>query len=257
MMDNFVYVVIRIPKSGSTSLANMVGETLSNATVYEMPLDPAAYLGRSLLERWRFTRSRLQNLHRRYGTFSMPTAWQRVAMRVRPGDVITGHIRFGDPILPSLTQRYITLLRDPVARTLSAYNYSRLNFQSRPAWRQYYRLGPDRAAGRYDFSGYLSYLDEHRALYGDLTWRFVCGDTVVDDPLTFVRDRYFHIGTIERLEPFLRGLGEKLGVPVAMRRDNVTAHREATALKAADRPVFERVFSRDIAIYDAVRALDG
>ena len=38
--------------------------------------------------------------------------------------------------------------RDPVARTLLAYNYSRQSLQNRLVWQQAYRRGPVMAAGR-------------------------------------------------------------------------------------------------------------
>jgi len=253
----FVYVVIRVPKSGSTSLANMMRDGLRGATVYDMPTPAEAQYGRPLIEQFRFARNRLRMLRRLHGTYSMATAWRRIAEQARSGDVVTGHIRFGDADLPGLELKHITLVRDPVARVLSDYNYARLGFQKRHVVRRLYHRGPVMAAGLYDFSGYLAYLDERRGEYGDITARYVYGRASVSDPQAFIRTNYFHIGTTERLSLFLLGLGRKLGVPVAMRRDNITARQEVTAIAAADRPVFERVFGRDIAIYEAVRSLEA
>ena len=255
--DDFVYVVIRVPKSGSTSLANMMRDTLASAQVFDMPTDAAAHVAYPLVQRLRLARRRLRHLRRLFGTTSMDQAWRTVAARARPGDVVTGHIRFGDAVLPGFVERNISLVREPVARALSQYNYSREGFAKRGGLQRFLHRGPLQAASRYDFSGYLSYLDEHRAAYGDVAVRYVCGDTPMGDPLAFIRRHYFHIGTLENLDTCLGSLGRKLGVTVAARRDNVTTRQDATGLRATDRPVFERVFGGDIALYEAVRKLEA
>ena len=43
-----------------------------------------------------------------------------------------------------------------------------------------------------------------------------------------------------------------MGAKFSIRRDNVTPRRDALALSSADWPVFERICSRDIALYEAV-----
>lgn len=253
----FVYVVIRVPKSGSTSLSNMVRDALPDARSFDMPTDAAAHAGYPLSDRWRLARRRLRHLRRHFGTWSMADAWAQVARQARAGDIVTGHIRHGDAVLPGFTQLPITLVRDPVGRVLSQYNYSRQGFAKRNPVQRFLNRGVLMAAARYDFSGFLAYLDEHRAAYGNATARYVLGAARADDVAGFIRANYFHIGTLERLEGFRAGLGRKLGRPVAERRDNVTERVDATALAAADRPVFERVFGQDMAIWEAVRRIEA
>jgi len=209
-----------------------------------------------MIERMRKARNRVRMLRHEYGAFSTATAWQRINSRLQSGDVVTGHIRFGDPILPDVDLKYITLVREPVARVLSHYNYTRFGFNNRHFYQKLYHWGADRVAACRDFSGYLSWLDEHRAVFGDLITRYVCGNEQVEDPLAFLRANYFHIGTMENMDLFLRRLSEKLGVTMLMRHDNIMPQKEATFLRASDRPIFERVFARDIEVYEAARQLE-
>ena len=179
-------------------------------------------------------------------------AWKYIDNHASDGDLISGHIRYGDPVLPTFRLNYITLLRDPVARVLSNYNYSRLGYQKRNALRRSYVGGHVRAAGTYSFSGYLSYLDESTGGDANIMWAFSFGDETVSDPLAFLQANYFHLGVLEHFDLFATDLGRKLGVQLLPRKSNITPQRTANALTMADRRLFERLFSRDIVLYEAV-----
>ena len=157
-VDPAVYVLIRIPKAGSTSLLDMVRDGLPHARHFGMPDSPHPSDFRPIGERLRATRARIRTLVRGYRTLSFAQAWKYVEAHASNGDLISGHIRYGDPVLPSFRPRYITLFRHPLARVLSNYNYSRLGFQKRNALRRAYVGGRIKAAGTYSFSGYLSYI---------------------------------------------------------------------------------------------------
>jgi hypothetical protein len=251
-----LYIVIRVPKSGSTSLANMLRAALPDARVFSMPTDPAAHAHMPALERLRLARNRARALWRNYRALSLDAAWRKIAAEARAGDIVTGHLRHGDARLPGHALRHITLVRDPLARLLSQYNYSREGFARRGALRRWYHQGQVQAAARHDFSGYLAWLEDHRDAYADQAARFVYGDATVNDPIAFLRAHYFHIGRVENLDAFRAGLAARLGTSVPARHDNTSARRDATALAAADRPRFERLCARDLALYEAVRALE-
>lgn len=233
----------------------MLRDGLPDARSFDMPTPPSAHVAYPLIERLRLARRRKRLLWRNFQTLSLDRAWQDVAERARAGDIVTGHIRFGDPMLPGWRLNYITCVRDPVARVLSDYNYARLGYQKRGFLRRLYHHGQLMAAGRYDFSGYLAFLDDHRDEMGDRIAGYVMGSHIHSDPAAFIRDNYFHIGVLERLDQFCTGLGDKLNTRIVLRHDNKTERNAETMLRAADRPIFERVFARDIAVYEAVRAL--
>ena len=249
-----VYVLVRIPKTGSSSLTGVVRDSLPNARHFGMPHSPHPSDGRPWGERLRATRSRVRTLAERYRAVTFAQAWRHVEAHASDGDLISGHIRYGDPALPSFQLNYITLLRDPLGRALSNYNYCRLGYQKRNALRRGYVGGDVRAAGRYSFSGYISYLAERTRGDANVMWAFSIGDREVADPLDFLRANYFHFGVVEHFDLFAAGLGRKLGVQARPRKLNVTPQRVADALPAADKRLFERLFSRDIALYHAALA---
>jgi hypothetical protein len=188
----------------------------------------------------------------RYRALTLAQAWRYIDAHASDGDLISGHIRYGDPALPSFRLDYITLLRDPVAHALSTYNYSRLGYQKRNALRRAYVRGHLKAAGTYSFSGYLSYLNERTRGDANLMWTFAIGDRAISDPLAFLQANYFHFGVLEHFDLFTAVLGRKFGVQVLPRKLNATRWKEADSLAAADKPLFERLFSKDIALYQAV-----
>jgi hypothetical protein len=249
-----VYVLVRVPKAGSTSLLTMIRDGLPNAHQFGLPYLPGPADPLPLGERLRAARSRVRTLLRRYSALSMSQAWRYIDGHARDGDLVSGHIHYGDPVLPSLRLNYITLLREPLARALSEYNYIRSGYLKRNRLQRAYMHGRIRAAGTYSFPGYLAYLDEHTAGNANTMSAFALGPQPVSDPLAFLQTNYFHFGVLEHFDMFAAELSRKLGAAMQPRQANVTARREAHALSSADRPVFERIYGRDIALYDAVLA---
>ena len=249
-----VYVFVRLPKTGGTSLSQMILDSRPGATLFGMPASPDPDNPPPPIERLRAARSRTRVLLRRYRTVSLAKAWKHVDAHARDGDLVFGHLRFGDPVLPNLHVNYFTLLREPLARILSDYNYSRHGIGERNVIQRAYVRGRLKAAVKYSFSGYLSYLDEHTLGNANVMAGFVYGREKPSDPLAFLRANYFHFGVLEQFERFTDELGRKMGATIATRRDNVTPRREATAISSADRPVFERICGRDIALYEATLA---
>jgi len=247
-----VYVLVRIPKTGSSSLTAVVRDCLPEARHFPMPYSPHPSDARPRGERLRATRSRVRTLIGGYGALTFAQAWRYIDIHAGDGDLISGHVRYGDPVLPRFRLNYITLLRNPLAHALSIYNYSRLGYQKRNALRRTYVGGHLKAAGTYSFSGYLSYLDERTHGGANPMWAFAIGDRAVSDPLAFLETNYFHFGVVEHFDLFTAELGRKLRKQVRPRKLNVTPHREADALTTADKPLFERLFGRDIALYQAV-----
>lgn len=248
-----VYVLVRIPKTGSTSCLSMMQKALPDARTFSLPKHDAAE-DESWSERPRAARNRVRNLFRDYGVLTFSKAWQYIDCHARDGDMVAGHIRYSDPVLPNLQLRYVTLLRDPLERTLSEYNYARVGYQKRNFAQRAYQFGRLGVAGTRSFSDYLSYLDEHTNGDANLLSAYTFGKQQPADPLGFLCANYFHFGVLERFALFAAGLSRKLGVTVHTEKKNVTPRREAHALNRVDRPLFERICSRDIALYEAVIA---
>src|SRR5215469_5904733 len=134
MVENSLFLCVRIPKSGSQSLVRGLTGSFAGQRIFYVPnsLDPDSRVSR--MQRLRFLRARFQNLSRHYGTISMHAVWTRIDRDARPGDLLMGgHIDFrtaSTNIRRPL--KIITLLREPIARAHSEYDYMRRGYARKP-----------------------------------------------------------------------------------------------------------------------------
>ena len=245
---------IRVPKSGSASLMRGLEEALAGRRIFYLPntLDPDSQVSR--LQRLRFLRARFRNLFRHYGSFSLRSAWSRINREAVPGDLVMGgHFDF------QTARRHIarplgiiTLLREPVARARSEYDYMRRNQLHKPPLRRFDSSVLHKAAGRYDFDAYLDYLFDRRHIYGDIACQYLGwnGSEQISD---FFARHVFHCGVLERSTEFASGLAEKLGRPFSLPHENrePAARPEITPVQRAR---LEQIYPRDMELYEWVRS---
>ena len=147
---------------------------------------------------------------------------------------VSGHITFGLHDRLPADARYITVLRDPVERTLSQYYYL-----VRPPGKRAGKAGagfvppwlPPPPAGL----TLEECLSERGYIPDNLQTRMLCGLVSPYDPLPpqaleqakrNLRERFAFVGTTERFEEFLAWLNHELGWPtVAYRRSNKNPSR--------------------------------
>jgi hypothetical protein len=252
-----LYVLVRVPKSGTTSLVSMMGAALPAARFFYMPKLMRSDEGPSRIEKLRAMRSRGRRFWKLFRTLPEDTAWRRLAAEARDGDVVSGHFPYGAVRVPGAELRHITLLRDPLARLLSEYHYTRAGIERRGPLHRLTRRGSLAEAALGSFSDYLAFLDEHSALYANIATRYVTGSPGVDDPVAFLERSYFHFGALERLDLFTAALSAKLGSAVAAAHERPTSNKAPVELSSADRAIFERLFEQDIRMHrDLIRHLD-
>lgn len=253
MAEKCAYVLIRVPKSGSTSLQSIAASALPGARVFETPETARTISkGVTLYEQMRSRRRRWRHFMKASGAWTEAGFWRGVHTAAADGDIVAGHLCYGEPQLPDFDLRYVTLLRDPRERMLSSYNYDRVGFERRPGWRRSVATGQLQASGR-SFEHYLNYLadPERRAIQPASL--YVLGDENPVDDLAFLRDRYFHFGVLDKLDLFARGLGAKLGREAAAEWKNRTPKRKHAALSPAEAKLIEKVFARDVELYERAR----
>jgi hypothetical protein len=166
-------------------------------------------------------------------------------------EVASGHLPAGLLGLLPPAERYVTILRDPVERTLSQY-YHLLG--RRAAWRHEWLPAPTPELRLSDAIGERSYIPDN------LQTRMLCGIASVEQPLPAdaldrakgeLRERFTHVGTTERFEELAALLNLDLGWPTAVverarvntarpRGDDVTAEevRLAEEANALDRELY-------------------
>lgn len=253
--QNRVYVVIRVPKSGSHSLSRMMRTALPNARFHSLPNPSKPDAGVSLIEKMRVVRARARRRWRNYGVLTDDKAWAEIAKDVRSGDVIVGHIGIADVHLSGFELDPITLIRDPVQRLFSEYFYSKRGYGKRSLFRKIYNRGRLRAAGTLDFSDYLMFLHERGDLYANRATRFITGSPTCADPGGYLMENYFHFGTLEHIDTFAETLSEKLRSPVPMQQLNRSENREEIVLSRQDKSRLDDLCGEDIRLHGAATAL--
>ena len=262
MSEDRLFVLIRVPKSGSTTLDKMVVGAFPENRFFPAPeTHRTAHADVTPYERFRHWRRRWRFIHKHTGALTEQGMWRVFAERAKHNDTITGHIRYGEPQLPGFRLDYITLLRDPRDRALSSYNYDRQGYLKRPAWRRAYSGGQLKASGK-SFLDYLHYLADQGRSSTLPAVEFVMGDawqggTAGEDPFAFLKERYFHWGVLDRLDVFADQLSQKIGRPVAPDWKNRTGRRERTELSAEEKRMLEQVFAADLELYEKAREAVG
>ena len=229
-----------------------LADTFAERRIFYLPntLDPDSLV--SPLQKLRFLRARFQNLHRHYRTVSMRSIWARINRDAAPGDLLMGGHADFRTVRAHITQRLkiITLLREPLTRARSEYDYMRRGQLRKPPLRRFDSSVLHKAAGRYDFDSYLDYLFDRRAIYGDIACQYLGWDRSEEISEYFAR-HIFHCGVLERSVEFAEGLAEKLGRPFIFPHEN-REPAQRPEITAAQRAKIECIYARDLVLYDWV-----
>lgn len=251
----YLYALVRIRKSGSQSLVEMIGSALPNSKIYSMPpIPPIADMGVGMLEDFRRIRRTKKRLRKLFQTISYDKAWNILNATAREGDVVSGHFMFGAPQLPDWDLRYISLVREPVTRLYSEYRYCRQSYFQRPAWRRWYLAQRLKVAGKGTFNDYIQYLHAQGDRFANPLVGYVTGGAEVADAYEFLKNHYFHYGTMERMDLFAQQLSEKLGASASAVWKNKTQKVPAVAAEDYDRNLLDALISKDIELYNAIKA---
>ena len=252
-----LYALVRIRKSGSQSLVEMVASALPNSHIYHMPpIPPSADMGVDAFEDFRRIRRTKKRLRKLFQTISYANAWTILNATAREHDIVSGHFMHGTPALPDWNLCYITMVREPVSRLYSEYRYCRQSYLQRPAWRRWYLAGRLKVAGRGSFGDYIKYLHEQGNRFANPLVGYITGDTQVSDPYEFLKSNYYHYGTIERMDLFAQRLSEKIGSPVSPAWKNKSEIVPAIAGEDYDEYLMDELISKDIRLYQAISAED-
>ena len=248
-----LYSVIRIPKSGSRSLGVMVEKSLPSSQHFKIPqlsVDTPEHLHPA--EKFRARRRMIQGLLK-YRALSVEMLWKNVSAKAQDGDIISGHMPYGTQQLPGWQLHYITMLRDPIDRVRSEYYYSRKGYLSRPRWRRLYHKGHAEVTGTQSFSDYVHYLCNHRPRFSNPTLKYVTGGDICRDPLSFLKEHYFHFGILERMDLFTSQLAAKLDAPVCQVWENKSEVVDRYVPTEGELELLHSLLDKDIAFYRETR----
>lgn len=234
-------------------MRDMVKEALPGSGYFRLPLLASAPgAGVTLYERLRLKRRTLKGFWRGYGTLREAEVWKSISRRAKDGDIISGHLCYDSPRLPGWDLQCITLLRNPVDRLISEYNYFRQGYLERSGVQKSYVTGLLHVAGTCGLSDYISYLHAHRRVFGNPAATYITGANAGQDPFDFLRRNYFHFGVLEEMEWFAMQLSQKLNRPVTSTWINKTRRTVDHQLSSSDQARLEELLDKDIPLYQAV-----
>jgi hypothetical protein len=248
-------VVIRTPKSASTSLATIVEQAFSDARSFILPNTLDIEGGISALQHLRHIRHAARINYRSHRLLRLSKVFARINAEAAAGDLVTGgHIDFATCRRHlARSVKFVTLIRDPVARSVSEYTYARAGFQRKSYLEKIDASLVAKAAGRLSFEGYLDFLTDHRAAFADIACRYV-GLSFDDDIAAHFTAHAYHFGTVDNLAAFTNGLARKTDKAVPVRHLNPTDAPARLRITASEHRKLERLYARDFELYEWVRA---
>ena len=179
---DFICVCVRIPKCGSVSLSNCLKLAFGERQIFYLPHTLDLEGPMSSFQGLRFHRSCAKNIFARYRMLKMERVYAFIGKSAFNGDLISGgHIDF--PSVRKSVKRpvkMITLFRHPAERCRTEYNYCREAHCRKSRLSQFDATIKHKIAARSDFDGYLDFLRERTAVYGDLAARYIGWDGTED-----------------------------------------------------------------------------
>lgn len=250
----FLCASVRIMKSGSVSLRRLLQEAFAGRRTFYLPTTFNLDGELSTFQRLRYRRTVARNLLSRYGTVRLDEVFDRIAEEASDGDLISGgHVDFraaDENIARPL--KMITIVRDPLTRALSDYNYTRQGFLKKSPLARIDAGLLAKMSARLDFEGFLDFQLEHRHVYGNVACRLVGWDGQTALPAYFER-HVFHAGILEESRRFTQSLSEKMGKRLTFPHENRTGKPYAPYIRARERAKIESLYARDFDLYAFVR----
>jgi hypothetical protein len=257
MQKNHVYVVIRVPKCGSTSLSKMFINSFpgsSNFSIYssnyELMSEDRNKI--SFIEKFRILKNTYKRNWKNYKRLSFKSVWEKTNQSIIDGDIIHGHLTIDSIRLKNVNKRLITLIRDPYERMLSDYNYSKNSYKNKnsPLKKFNKRLY---VAANYSLEGYISYLKETQPIFGRYISRFVIGKESVSNNLEFMNENYFSYGLLERMDLFIEDFYKKTNVRLIQQKSNITKNKRKINLSESEKRSISKFCEEDIALYNEIQ----
>lgn len=243
-----VYAIIRIPKSGSSSLEISIKEALAPVNLFKVPMlnNPDANV--SLVEKARTYKKKTGRLWKNFHVLNEAAMWNKIQDNLHDGDIISGHMEYGRPFLHDVNIKYITIMRNPLDRFISEYKWIRHGYEKRWPTQKLYHFGrPAASAKSMDY--YLDFLLDHEQAYNNPATRYICGHPFHHDPFEHLSKKYWLFGALENPTEFAANFQLKTGMQFTLSHVNHSPTPSPIQLTTAQSDKFEQLHDKDIGLY--------
>lgn len=244
-------MVVRIPKSASTTLSALARQAFPTARQFFVPntLDLDGEL--SAWQRLRHWRHALRHNASQYEVLQQSLAFARISQSIKPGDLVGGGHADFDTCRRALgpTLKFLTVVRNPTTRVISEYAYARAGHKRKPWLSRFDASLTAKAAARYDLEGYVRFLYDRADVYGNLACRYI-GLKPGTDMATHIATHAFQIGTVDNMALFARELCRKTGTAASTPHLNATIRKVDHLPTPRERSFIEQLYARDFELYE-------
>lgn len=257
MQKKHVYIVIRVPKCGSTSLTRMFVNSFpesNNFSIYSSNYELMNEDGNKIspIEKLRIIKNTHKRNWKNYKRLSLKSVWEKTNQSIMDGDIIHGHLTIDSIRLKNAKKRLITLIRDPYERMLSDYNYSKNSYQNKKSPLKKFNKKLYVSAN-YSLEGYISYLKETQPIFGRYISRFVIGKENVSNNLEYMNENYFSYGLLERMDLFIEDFYKKTNVRLSQQKSNITKNKRKSYLSESEKLAISKFCEEDISLYNEIK----
>lgn len=247
------YFFIRVPKCASTALREAL--VAAHPTFAALKLrSPMSYSwGQGFYGNLRLLKKERRMLWNNFRVLSYPAMWKKLAADNKIGRIISGHIRYSEIKMDLSEVRLVTLLRDPVDRFISEYNYSRNSYQNKGFLSQRLYTDERSYAGRYSLEDYVTYLETTSLSKHEYQLEYVVDLNFQGDPIEFMEKNYFCYGLVENMAAFKSDFLAKTGVELKLQNLNRSSGSSKVSISKSLRTRIETLCSKDIEFYNHIK----